>query len=976
MKLLRLFSLLVLMAFCVNAMAQTARVMGLRDNTPRVFAFTNAEIVVEPGRTVGGATLVIRDGIIEAVGRRVSIPADATQIDLNGAYIYPGFIDMYANYGIPDPDIEGEQIHWNPQIRSHFSATSTFRPDEEMAVKLRAQGFVVAHTLPSHGLLAGQGSVVSLGEGEANRMIIRNNVSQALSFRRSMVFGRGYPTSAMGGISLIRQSFLDAEWHEAAQNAFRSNPSLERPEYNMALAKLHSSRQEQVPFVVDANDFNAVLRASALADEFGLNMWIRGGGDEYKHLEEIRQTGKSLILPLNFPRTPDVSTPEQAINISLEALRHWYLAPENPSRVARANIAMALTSHGNVDGFIRNLKKAVERGLDTNDALAALTTTPASMLGIDRTHGTLEAGKVASFIISDKPVFENASIITQVWVDGKGYPVVPKREDSRGKWLVSGHPSLEGSVFIIEGTQNRLRGSIEMAGENTRMQRIQLENSRLLMGFQGNALGMDGVVRLSANISTDELLGVGESASGEFFTWTATRIEKAETDQERPTRQLAPLSLPERFPSMEYGLTSIPRQVQHVLVRNATIWTQGAEGILEGADMLITNGKIAEVGFGLSAPRGAQVVDASGKHVTPGLIDPHIHSSVVGGVNETGDAITAEVRITDVLDANTVWIYRLLAGGITSATIFHGSANPIGGQNAVIKMRWGKMPADLIMEDAAPGLKMALGENVKGSTTRYPNTRQGVEQIMWDNFQAAVEYGEAMEAWKQNPQGMPIRRDLTLEPILEVIKGERSAHVHAYRQDEMLMTIRLAEEFGFTIATFEHGLEAYKIADELKAHGAAAVVWSDWSAFKVESYDGILYNARILDDVGVLTTLHSDNTQLSTRMNWEAAKTMKTGVDQEDAMKFITLNPAIVMGIDHRVGSLENGKDGDFVIWNGHPLSAFSSPDQTWIEGTKLFDREEDMKLREEVKQERAVIIGRILEEQQAVASGNQETQR
>ncbi len=972
MKRLHLFLVFTLLILHGAVFSQTARQFGLRQNTPQVFAFTNADIVTEPGRIQSNATLVIRDGIIEAIGRRVDIPADATVIDMTGKTIYPGFIDMFANYGLPQPEGE-EHIHWNAQIRSHYSSAKNFRPDADKSSNLRSQGFVAVHTLPEHGLLSGYGSVTSLGEGEANHQIIRPDFTQALSFRRSMAMGRGYPTSGMGTVALVRQTMYDADWYAEAHNAFSANRTLQRPETNHALEALSLARQQSVPFVVEAENELWFLKAIEIADEFGLNIWVRGSGREYRRLDAIRQTGKPIILPINFPSAPNLATPEQSMNVSLEALRHWYLAPENPSKIAQAGLTMALTAHGSGDQFMKNLRTAVERGLKKEDALAALTTTPARLLGISDSYGSLSRGKVASFIIADGDIFEQQSNIEQVWIDGKKFQIKPLRDDARGKWLVQGGEGLGGAIVHIEGTTDRLRGTITLEEKSTRLIRVRMENNRLVLAFSADSLGLQGVYRMSANLAENELLGVGEGHQSNYFAWSANRTEPARAEQQRQRTPKSPLQLPTRYPSMEFGLASQPEQVRNVLIRNATIWTQGPEGIMENADMLVTNGKIAQLGYNIAAPRGAVIIDAAGRHVTPGLIDPHIHASIAAGVNETGDAITSETRITDVMDGDNVWIYRLLAGGITSATLFHGSANPIGGQNAVIKMRWGLLPDGLLIEDATPGLKMALGENVKRSMGRYPSSRQGTEQIIRDAFQAAVEYGEARERWTRNRSGIPVRRDLTLEPILEVIKGDRLAYVHAYRQDEMLMMLRVAEDFGFTVGTFEHGLEGYKIADELREHGAAAVVWSDWSAFKVESYDGILHNAKLLNDVGVLTTLHSDNTQLSTRMNWEAAKTMRTGVSEIDAMNFITLNPAKVMGIDHRTGSLEPGKDADFVIWNGHPMSTFSTPDQTWVDGRKYFDRDEDMVLREQVKQERALLISRILEEQQAAMRNDQE---
>lgn len=964
----RTFSLLIIYALLTsNALnAQTARVPGLRENTPSVFAFTNAQIITSPGQVESNATMVIRDGVIEDIGRQAIIPADAWIIDLQGKTVYPGFIDMFSHYGMPDSiDLE-EHIHWNTQVRCHFKSSGVFRPDAKKASLLRSGGFVTVQTIPPHGLLKGYSAVVALGEGDANRQIIRQDAAQSVSFRRSDRRSRNYPTSTMGAIALIRQTMFDAEWYATVHQNYLANHRQERPETNKALESLAHARQANKAFIFETIDENFLLRTDALANEFGLNVWIMGSGFEYRRLEAAKQTGLPIIVPINFPDKPKLATPEESRQVSLENLRHWNLAPENPARLAKANITLAISSFGSEKDFLKNLRTAVNRGLSEQDALAALTTTPARMLGIDNRYGTLAKGKAASFFIADGNIFEKESKILKVWIDGMKYTVEPASEQPDGKWHISSQQELDGATIEIKSRNNRLNGSVGNHGKSIRLQHVNYDKLRLVMHFQGDSIGLQGLYRLSANLSGDELLGSGENADGSFFSWTAARKvneEQQENDQQENDLDVPkpPLELAERFPSMEYGMKARPEQPRHLLIKNATIWTQSENGILENADMLITRGIITSIGFDLEAPVGALTIDAQGQHITPGLIDPHLHTSITGGVNETGDAITSETRISDVIHGDNVWIYRLLAGGITSGTLFHGSANPIGGHSAVIKMRHGELPDALLVKDAKPGLKFALGENVKGMSSRYPNSRQGTEQIIKDAFQAALDYEQALLRQQIDRQAMPVRRDLQLEAILEVLKGDRSAHVHAYRQDEMLMMIRLAEEFSFTITSFEHTLEGYKIADELRDHGAAAVVWTDWSSFKVEAHDGILYNARLLNETGVLTSLHSDNTQLSTRMNWEAAKTVKTGVSEIDAMNFITLHPAKIMGIDHRVGSLEPGKDADFVIWNGHPLSSLSIPEQTWLDGRKYFDREEDILLREEVKKERALIINYIL---------------
>jgi imidazolonepropionase-like amidohydrolase len=373
-------------------------------------------------------------------------------------------------------------------------------------------------------------------------------------------------------------------------------------------------------------------------------------------------------------------------------------------------------------------------------------------------------------------------------------------------------------------------------------------------------------------------------------------------------------------------------------------------------------GRVEQVGQNLQPPAGATIIDGTGKHVTPGLIDPHLHSGV-SGVNETGAAIVPEVRMGDVITHNNIDMYRQLAGGLTTAHVKHGSANPIGGENVVMKMRWGALPDQLRLDGAPRTVKFALGENPKrAGGERYPDTRMGVHQIIRDHFAAAQDYRHAWQEWERTGQGLPPRKDLRMEALVDMLEGELWISSHGYRQDEFLMVIRLAEEFGFKVRTLQHGVEAYKIAPELAASGVAAVVWSDWSSFKIEAYDATTYNARILTEAGVLTSLHSDDSQVAARMNWEAAKLLRTGIGEEQALALVTLNPAKILGLDERIGSLEAGKDADFVIWSGSPLSSSTIAEQTWVDGRKYFDLNEDRELRRQIERERAMLIRAALD--------------
>ncbi|MGP1310764.1 MAG: amidohydrolase, partial [Phycisphaerales bacterium] len=422
------------------------------------------------------------------------------------------------------------------------------------------------------------------------------------------------------------------------------------------------------------------------------------------------------------------------------------------------------------------------------------------------------------------------------------------------------------------------------------------------------------------------------------------------------------------YPFGAYAFTEIPEQ-REVLIVNATIWTSADAGVIENGQIHVKDGKIAAVGrMGDRAFSGLASrldrIDARGKHVTPGLIDAHSHTGIDGGVNEGTHAITAEVRIGDVIDASDSYFYSQMAGGLTAANQLHGSANPIGGQNSIVKLRWGAAhPDDMLVEGATPGIKFALGENVKQSNwesdrTRYPQTRMGVETFIRDWFHRAQDYMAAKE------RGELVRTDLQLETLAEILRGERLVHCHSYRQDEIFMLCKVAEDFGFTIGTFQHVLEGYKVAEAIKEHAIGASSFSDWWAFKMEVIDAIPENGAIMHEVGVNVSFNSDNGELARRMNLEAAKAVKYGgVEPAEALKFVTINPAIQIGIADRTGSLEAGKDADFVIWSGDPLSTFSRCESTWIDGREYFSLAKDAELRRRDGELRDRLIQRILTE-------------
>ena len=414
------------------------------------------------------------------------------------------------------------------------------------------------------------------------------------------------------------------------------------------------------------------------------------------------------------------------------------------------------------------------------------------------------------------------------------------------------------------------------------------------------------------------------------------------------------------------GASAFGQVKADILIRNATVLT-AARGRLENTDILIQNGKIARIGKNLSAGKNAQIIDATGKFVTPGIIDCHSHT-MLDDINEFSYSVTSMTRMRDVLNPTDTDLYRALAGGVTTLNLLHGSANSIGGQNAVVKIKWGHPIEEFLIADAPPGIKFALGENPKrshfspfsGAPRRYPATRMGVEETIRDAFVRARDYKAAWDDYnervkRKDKTAIPPRRDLELEPLVEVLEGKRFVHCHSYRSEEILMLINLANEFGFKVRTFQHGLEAYKVAPEIAKHGAGVSIFSDYWGYKIEAYDAIPYNAAILWKNGVAVSINSDDNGRMRRLNLDAAKIEKYGdVPEEEALKMITLNPAIQLGIDKRTGSIEEKKDADLVIWSGHPFSVYSRVETTMIEGEAYFDRAEDLAGRAALDKERA----------------------
>ena len=981
-----------LLALCLSSRlptlsAGTEPVIGLHDNTPRVHAFTNARIVIKPGTVLEGATLLIRDDSIDRVGTNINIPSEATVHDLDAKTIYPGLIDLYTDIGMssePQDSNSKGAGHWNQQVHAHRQASLLIGPGGDAARDLRACGFGAVMTFPNGGIFKGSGALILLIDEKPRQVVLVSDVAQAISLRNR---GKGgYPRSLMGTIALIRQTLLDTQWYEEAWTRYRRAPLHQTPpETNLALAELKSYIAGLKPVVVEVNDELDILQAARLTREFGLNTWVVGCGTEYRRLSAVKETSLHLILPIDFPKAPDVSTVEKERGVSLRDLRHWDFAPENPARLERQEVEFVLTSANLKSNktFLEKLRTAVKRGLSPDAALTALTTRPAEWLGMSDTLGTLDKGKLANFFITDGDLFATDTCILDTWVAGRRYRVTEEPDiNLEGKWALGLKDSQDPNTYTIKvsGKASKPSVTISLDKKKAKAKNITYEDRLLQMTISGDVFGHVGWIRMTGMVQASAIKGHGEWEDGTNFAWHAERQpsdpnEKETEDTEEPKMAKFEVVHPEGA----FGRSALPEQPRIVFVKNATLWTCGPKGLLSSGDILISRGTIKQVGKNLVEPKNALVLDAAGKHVTPGLIDDHSHIATKGGINESSQAVTAEVRIEDVINSDDISIYRQLAGGVTSACIIHGSANPIGGTYAVIKLKWGHLPEELRIHDAKPGIKFALGENVKGNRNQYPNTRMGVVEIIRDAFTAAKDYRSQWQQYlqesKKNKNLVPPRTNLRLKHLLEVLDGTRIIHCHSYRQDEIHAMLCLAEEIGIKFDVFIHVLEGYKVAEELRRHGAMATTFSDWWAYKVEAYDAIPYNGAILHNQGVVVSFNSDDSELARRLNTEAAKAVKYGgVPPEEALKFVTLNSAKHLFLEHRIGSLEPGKDADFVIWSDSPLSTYAVCEQTWIDGRKYFDIEEDKELRQKVALQRTRLIQKVLDKQQKDKKEKEET--
>ena len=989
--------ILFFISFSFNFFSQSTFPSNGAPNTMHsIYAFVNATIYVDFETVIKNGTLLIQDDKILSVGEKLEVPKNAITYDLKGKFIYPSFIDLYSDYGIPQtkitttPNSKSIQMEsnikgaygWNQAIKSDYDAYKFFVLNQEKAEELKKIGFGSVLSSSKDGIVRGSGVLVSLATKKENESIILDKAAGFYSFSKGSS-NQDYPSSLMGSIALLRQTYYDAIWYDQNKN---------KTEYNISLDAFN--KQKDLPSIFEVNDKLNAIRAAKIGKEFKINYIIKACGNEYQRINDIQNTQLKYIVPLNFPVAYDVEDPFDAESISLTELKHWELAPTNPATFEKNFIPFCLTASDLKDKnqFLINLRKAVKYGLSEKMALKALTLNPATFINVQDKIGKLKSGFLANFFISSTSIFESDAAIMQNWVNGQGTIFSDINGlDIRGNYTLHITDKIFKVGVSIESKISHSKISLDTV--NKKMNYPFL-NKTITFSFLYDSTK---VFRGEGNYNpiTEQFEGKGQLSSSDWLDFKLGYNSALDSLVKPIIPKKSDLNLGKViYPFTAYGeplpeeqgvfkdqWNKFKNRYSAILIKNATIWTNDSDSLLKEYDVYVVDGKIVRIAKNIDVPTlaFAKVIDAKGKHLTPGIIDEHSHIALSGGVNEQAQASTAEVRMGDVINPEDVNIYRQLAGGVTCVQLLHGSANPIGGQSALIKLRWGHSAEDLKYEKADGFIKFALGENVKQSnwgdqfTLRFPQSRMGVEQVYKDYFTRAKEYDLQWQLYtKLSPKEIEKnkitspRKDLELDAISEILIKKRFITCHSYLQSEVNMLMHVADSFGFKVNTFTHILEGYKVADKMKLHGANASTFADWWAYKNEVMDAIPQNAALLTKMGITTAINSDDAEMARRLNQEAAKSIKYGgLSEIEALKLVTLNPAKMLHIDDKVGSIKVGKVADLVLWTDNPLSVYAKVDKTIIDGQIYFDKEEDAKLQTYIKTERARIISKLLLEKQ-----------
>ncbi len=946
------------------------------DFTPPAYAIKGARIVPGgTGKAIENGTVVVRNGVIAAVGPAdaVAIPADAEVIEGKGLIVYPGFIDLYTSLGQATGAVRSRTGAGRTSKYSDYAYPRTpvddrngITPEFDLAGSLdlpdataderRKLGFTSLIAAPGGAIATGQGALVSLSGLPRREVIVKSptglHINLAAPFepsppttttttttpndfapgqrRRGGGGGAGprYPLSLMGIVAHLRQAMLDAEHLQAlkAEAQARGGP---RPPFDPALVALAAARSRLIPVWWEANARDEIHRALDLAEEFGTDSVIVGGREASKVVDRLKSRRVPVALRIDFPEEPKLPSEaeyrkkadeqDRPLRVQADRLKRWKERAGTASVLAKAGVKFGFSTDGisRVDTFLAQVRRVISAGLPADAALDALTTNAAEIAGVSARLGSIETGKLGHLTVLTAPLADEKAKVRYVLADGLKFDMEKSTSAATKKGF--------GGRGGFGGPPGKSDENVPAKPEPPAEEKPEGKGRVRSKGAQAkpDAKAKD--------------VPKGKEQEKEVPKAKDEAAKKAEPKPE-PFVDIRSELDEDRIPTSKTG--------GNVLIKDAIVLTV-TKGSLPKASILVKDGKIAAVGADLAAPEGVKVIDAKGLVVMPGIIDSHSHMAIQGGVNEMSLSIVPEVRVLDVVTGDEPTIYRALAGGTTAARLLHGSANTIGGQDAVIKLKHGLPARELIVRDRTQGVKFALGENVTRSTGRFPNTRMGVEAVIERAFEEGRAYANTWKAYRETLAKSPAkagpapRRDLRLEALAGILDGSIKIHSHCYRNDEILMLLRATSKYGVHVQSLQHVLEGYKVAPELAAYGVSASTFSDWWAYKIEAYDAIPFNAALLTEAGVTVCIKSDSEELVRHLYLEAAKMVKYGaVTEAQALAMITINPAKEVGIAHRTGSIEVGKDADLAIFNAHPFDSFARCELTLVEGEVRFQRD------------------------------------
>ncbi len=982
---------------------------GLASGTyPAAYALTGARVVAAPGKVFEPGTIVVRRGVVEAVGlsKDVETPYDAETIDGKGLVVYPGFIDLDTTIGqragversatgrgrpvdLADAPLPATPPDNRKGLTPEFDVAGSLELTDSVVEPRRRLGFTALLSAPAGAIVTGKSALVSTGGLPRREAILKSPVAlhvqlapptepaPAAAGPPGMVPGQGrrrgfgmqqgpgenpYPRVLMGSIAHFRQAMLDAEHQAKLQAHYEARGGI-RPPYDPALEVLAAARARKIPVWWEANTRDEIHRALDLAEEFGTTVVITGGHEAGQVVDRLKATHTPVVLKLDFPEEPKVPTPAEyrkrpaaerdvPLRVLEDRKKKWDEQVATASVLAKAGVPIAFASEGmeRAESLPTAIRQMISHGLTADQALGALTGGAAAIAMVDARLGSIEPGKLAHLIAMTAPFTDEKAKVKYVLVDGLKFEI--KAETTpRGGRNRPGGPGGPGLADAERPAEEKPAARPEPAPAAPKLAAAEEPATK---SASDPSRPQRKRARLAASDDVAQPKGEPAKAKPEMAkTQAAPKARSAGTQPSEPAKAKAEPAKPETpFVDVAAELEQDRKPALHtggdVFIKDAEILTD-TRGKIPRGSILIEGGRIKAVGTDLKPPPGIKVVNAAGLVAMPGIIDTHSHIAVQGGVNEGTLSIVPEVRIKDVITGDDVAIYRALAGGMTAARILHGSANTIGGQDAVIKLKYGKPGRELIIRDAPQGVKFALGENVTRSRGRFPNTRMGVQAVIERAFDQARAYRNHWNDYQREREtkppadlGPPPRTDLRLEALAGILDGSIRIHSHCYRSDEILMLLSTAERYGIRVRSLQHVLEGYKVAAEIAAHGASASTFSDWWAYKIEAYDAIPFNAALMTSAGVSVCIKSDDAELMRHLNLEAAKMVKYGAVSEDqALAMVTINPARELGLDGRMGSIEVGKDADIAIFNGHPLDAYSRCELVFVDGEVFFERKE-----------------------------------